>query len=460
PAIDDAHRGPALGVATAFAALWAFALFHAPLAVGAWLVLLGLAALAAARRDAGFAYAALALLGVAAAKAAVFDAGLPAAQVYAEGLLVAVALLALVEAVGARRVQTHDEARLALVALAGVALVAGLANLWRDVPGGRLAATAAFALGGLALGLLARGRAGDAWLAPLGLGLAAAGHAVLREGRIVWPGEPSSTALGGWEAWAALVLVAGALWLVLAASGADRTARRLALVGLLAFLTAWAFAVAHAPFLVTLVLLAVAGLAVLAARALPDDADRGVLAAQAAGGALLVLAVAALKGATLDTHGPQALPWTLAAVEAGLTAGALLALHHLARDRAPLDPRASGVALVGGSALVLANVVLAYAEGPLPSILLAALGVAYLAAGFLLRRESVHRYTGFALLGFVLLRVFVVDLNETDLAIRALVFAVLGAILLGVGYAYARMSRKEAAAEPAPGDVTGPGGPP
>jgi uncharacterized membrane protein len=54
-----------------------------------------------------------------------------------------------------------------------------------------------------------------------------------------------------------------------------------------------------------------------------------------------------------------------------------------------------------------------------------------------------YRYTGFAVLGSVLLRVFTVELQGTDLAIRALVFAVLGAILLGVGYAYARISKRE-----------------
>src|SRR5439155_20414592 len=111
----------------------------------------------------------------------------------------------------------------------------------------------------------------------------------------------------------------------------------------------------------------------------------------------------------------------------------LLALHPPARDRSPLPANFSGPVLVGGSALVIANTLLAYANGPAVSILLAVAGVGYLVAGFVLRREVVHRYTGFGLLGFVLVRVFAVDLNQTDLAIRALVFAVLGAILLGVG---------------------------
>ncbi len=48
-----------------------------------------------------------------------------------------------------------------------------------------------------------------------------------------------------------------------------------------------------------------------------------------------------------------------------------------------------------------------------------------------------------AALALVLLRLFVVDLSETDLLVRAAVFAVLGVILLGVGFAYARLLREE-----------------
>ena len=162
--------------------------------------------------------------------------------------------------------------------------------------------------------------------------------------------------------------------------------------------------------------------------------------------ALAVLVLAAVKSATLDSYAVEvkldALP---AALQAAALVGALLALFHLGRARGLFPAGATDAAagaLVGGSAIIVANYLLAYTEGASTSILLGLVGVAYLGAGFVRRHEPVYRYAGFAVLGFVVLRVFLVDLRTTDLAVRALVFAVLGAILLGIGYAYARISRK------------------
>lgn len=456
PRFANAHRPLVVALGATFAALWAFALFESPLAVTAWLALLAAAALTLGRKEPAWTYASAGFLLVALVKSAAFDAGLPRLQVYAEGVGLAVALLGLLALDAQRKVAVDADAREGFGFLLGVAYVVGLAALWRDVVGGAFAATLAFALGALALGALARAtRREDAWLVPLGLGTAAALHAVAREGRLVMPWDASANALGSWEAWVTLLVVGAALWLVASTTSAGLRGRRVALLLGLAFLAVWVFALVHDPFVATLALLTVAALALFLGAALPQDEDRRALARLAAAAAFLVVGVAALKGATFDAHGPTALPWTLAALEAVLTAGALLALHHLTRDRSPLDARASGAVLVGGSALVLVNAVLAYAEGAVPSILLAAIGVAYLTSGFAMRRETVYRYTGFALLGFVLVRVFVVDLNETDLAIRALVFAVLGAILLGVGYVYARLNRKESM-PPAPEESLGP----
>lgn len=324
---------------------------------------------------------------------------------------------------------------------------------WSDDPGA-LAVTAAYALGALALAAIERTdalRAKSALaLAALALAAAAALHAP-SQGLVVLPGDPfDGRVVGPLAAWATLALVAAPLALVAFATGDDlrRLASRAAFAGLVLFLAVWAFAVLRSAFTTTAYLL-VAGLGLLAIASAAARA-RDHLAADAKLAATALVAFAAAKAATYDAHITAArIPLPLAALEALMVAGTLLALRHLARDRTLLREPFAGALLVGGSALVLSSYVAAYALGAWISVLLAALGVAYLATGFVLRSESVYRWTGFAALGVVLFRVFLVDLRETDLVVRAGVFAVLGAILLGVGYAYARVAKGDAP----PGDA-------
>lgn len=169
-------------------------------------------------------------------------------------------------------------------------------------------------------------------------------------------------------------------------------------------------------------------------------------------GGVALAAVAALQAGADDGYGLTSTVDSEAALQAVFVVVALLALHHV-RDpgRVKVDGAVLGGLLVGGSAAVVAVLAMAQLEGPTVSVLLGVTGVAYLVAGFILAEEKPYRYTGFAMLGFVVLRVFAVDLENTDLVVRALVFLLLGGILLGVGYAYARMGRaKAAAAEPRP----------
>ncbi|MFA5861939.1 MAG: DUF2339 domain-containing protein, partial [Candidatus Thermoplasmatota archaeon] len=336
PHIKNAHRGPLLTLGVAFAGVWAFALFQAPLAVTSWLILLGAGALVAALlRDelAGeFPYAGTALLAVAVVKSAVFDPDLSTTDLYSEGLLLAVALLSFFHGIAARRLQVRADARRALVTLLLILYVGGLAALWRDVAGGRFATTMAFAVGGLSIALVTRLRhdptdAPTSSIGALALGVAAAGYAVAFAGRFTAPWDITQNVMGNLEAWTTLVLVGALLSLLVATTATGGTLRRAALLVLLTFLAVWTFALFSAPFLTTLTLLVIAGVAAIASRYLPEDEERTSLAREALLCALLVAGLAAAKGATFDVHGPQALPWALAALETALTAGALLGLH-------------------------------------------------------------------------------------------------------------------------------------
>ena len=309
-----------------------------------------------------------------------------------------------------------------------------------------LAVTLTYALAGFALAGAQRVASGRAsvglWHAGLVLAGAAALKAVTFDNRILLADAPT---VGSWEAWATflVLLPTFALLVALAPAGRASFAARAAFAAGVAFLALWAFALYGAPFLVTLHLLLVAG--ALAAA----GSREGALARDAAVAALFVVGVAAFKAATFDAHGAQPRPdWWVGLLEAALVAGALLSLHHARSARhAGLDDRFAAAVLVGGSAAVAASWLFAYAEGPWLSVALGALGVGYLLAGFAMRAETTYRYTGFAVLGLVLLRVFSVDLQEADLVVRAGVFAVLGLILLGVGYAYARARRAQAPPE-------------
>jgi len=329
--------------------------------------------------------------------------------------------------------------------------------LWDGLAHEAFAVTATYAAGALALVLLqsstpALQESRGAWAAGFALAAAAAFRAVFLDGRIVLFEEaPTGGAVGPWEAWVTLLLLAPALALLafrpVAARG-DGWPARIAFGLTVLFVGAWAFALFYTAFLTTLFLLVAGAALVAGAIAAPAEGSAGrTLRGMALGSALLLIVAAAVKSATYDAHAADpGLPLALAAVEALLVAGVLLGVFHLAarEDLAPgMDLRALGAALVGGSALVLGSFVFAYAEGPWVSVYLGTLAVAYLLTGFVLPATgaSLYRYTGFGVLGFVLLRVFLVDLKETDLAVRAAVFAVLGAILLGVGYVYARLDR-------------------
>lgn len=359
-------------------------------------------------------------------------------------LLLAWALVALAHAV----LSARAKAPRLTVAAAGVAAVAlwifGAPLAWDGWEEAALLATGTYALAALALAFAAgQSRARGAWYGAVALAVAAA-LSTLAQGALHAPWEPSRDAVGPWQAWATLALVGAALAPLLLARDAPAVVRRACFWLAAAFGVVWTFALFTAPFLTTVSLLVV--VAALVAAALARDRDPS-LVASAMAAAIVVLGLAAAKVALLDPNVPEVrLAPAPAALQAILVAVTMLSLDRVAHARRLAPDRASrafeGV-LVGASAAVLASWVLAYTEQAWPSVLLGLLGAGYLGVGLVRRALAIHRYTGFAVLGFVLLRVFTVDLQDADLAVRAIVFAALGALLLGIGYAYARLGRKE-----------------
>lgn len=330
--------------------------------------------------------------------------------------------------------------------LSGIAFwLLGAPLAWSDATQAALLTILTYAAGATALALAARltARRGIA-IGALVLASAAALWAIGPLDLLRDPSEARDP-LGPWQAWTVLAATLLPLALLTLTRTLDGRTRGAAILITTLFATFWTFALFGTPILTTLWLLLIAG--TLAALALAAHEQRPAARAML-GGAILILLLAALKSATVDTHARgtrlDAIPATLHAL---VVAASLLALHHTTRARATLAPdeaRAAAAALVGTSAAILANAAITYAEGGWPSILIGALGVTYLATGFTLGHEATYRYTGFGLLAFVLARVLLVDMQNTDLIIRALVFAILGTILLGIGYWYARLSRKDA----------------
>lgn len=320
---------------------------------------------------------------------------------------------------------------------AALLYVAGAHLVWTDAPEPEFLTTATCVLGAFAVGLFAR-RSVFVWGAAVGLAFVAMARAVFLDGRLDAPFFAEGL-LGEWTAFVTFALVVPVLALLVAQAPAGQRDARVALFGVaVAFAGAWAFALFRDPLLTTLHLLALGGLlAALGRWRRMDLATESVVA-----GGILV-GVAALKVAALDVRVEPRMDLPVALLETLLVAGALLALHHAggARRLAADVRRLVGAVLVGGSALTLLSWVFEYLQGAWISVVAGVLGVAYLVSGFAMRTHSVYRFTGFGILGLVLLRIFLVDLSETDLAVRAGVFALLGAILLGIGYVYARANR-------------------
>lgn len=360
-------------------------------------------------------------------------------------LLLAWALVATLHLVLGVRLGAPKLARVA----SGIAAVAfwlvGAPFAWADATEPELLTTLTYAIGATALAIASRRFGRGVAIGALVLGIAAAWWAVGVQGLVRSPWLLGD-AFGPWQAWITLVAVLAPLAILASTRETDAKVRMGAFWTTAAFGTIWTFALFGTPILTTMWLLVLA--AALVGFAMAAGARSAGVATSALAAAFAVLALAALKGATIDTYAPELrLDAGPAAFQATVVAAALLALYHVARARA-LVPEASmrlaTFALVGGSAVVLVNYLVAYMEGAWPSILIGAVGVGYLVAGFVLRKELAYRYAGFATLGFVIVRVFTVDMQNTDLALRAIVFAVLGAILLGIGYVYARLSRKDA----------------
>lgn len=332
-------------------------------------------------------------------------------------------------------------------AIAAAAFYAiGIPLVWTGVQEADFLATASYAAAGIALVAVARGRVGF-WTAGSVMAALAGARALASNGVLSGDALVGGDALlGPWQAWAMLLALAPLLALLVLRAPQGTVAAG-ALLGSAAFLAFWGLAIVRAPFLLTMWLLALAATAAFVASRRPALADA------ATGAALLLVGLAGLKVATIDAHGIEPpMPMPLAALETLLVAGLLLGLHHTRAVGRFDATRAKGMAivLVGGSALVLASWAFAYLARDAVSATLGLLGVAYLVAGFVMRSQDVYRWTGFGVLGFVLLRVFLVDLSRTDLAVRAGIFALLGLILLGVGYAYARAARKGAPPGEAP----------
>lgn len=340
---------------------------------------------------------------------------------------------------------------------AGSALLLYLAAppiLFEDFAEPGLWVTGAYAVAAVLVALLSRfpsqsGRAEKHTAAAAVLALAAMVHPVMLMDALSAPWDArASEWFGPWQAWAALALLGPPL-AALVATARTPAARSGATILATAFLALWVFALLRAPWLTTGALL------LLALGLLGVGIPRGSRELGLAGVVLLLLA--SLKVAVVDQFLDEAiLPPGVAIAEALVAAGAMIAVYHLAVPRLGRDVGAMplAVALLGGSAAALASAIFAQAEGPAVSILLGALGVGYLVAGFVLREHAVYRYTAFGILALVIARLFVVDLRETDLAVRALVFVVLGAVLLGIGYAYARINRKESAPPKKPTELS------
>lgn len=360
-------------------------------------------------------------------------------------------LVALAHAILSTRAPAHRLAIAASGISAVILWIIAAPLAWSSWGESELLVTATYALAALALGgfamLSGTSSSRALWMGALTLIGAAAFYAVALQGVMRAPWEASSRTFGPWQAWLTLLLIAAPLALASTARDAPSATRRAAFWIAAVFGAMWTFALFGSALPATLWLVVVT--ATLVAVAIRAASDKEGLGASALAAALGVLALAALKIMFVDGRLPRVqVEATPAALQTLVVAGTMLALYHLARSRHlmrdDVDRFASG-ALVGGSAIVLTHWVLLYGTRTWTTILIGAIGVAYLTTGLIRKTLALHRYTGFAVLGFVILRVFTVELQGTDLAIRALVFAVLGAVLLGIGYTYARMQRRDAA---------------
>lgn len=99
------------------------------------------------------------------------------------------------------------------------------------------------------------------------------------------------------------------------------------------------------------------------------------------------------------------------------------------------------VALVAALLMPMAAVA-AFRDDPVVTVLWAVEAAAALGAGAWLRDADV-RFGGLGVIALVLVRIFVVDLGGVDPVIRVAAFIATGAILLGIGYAYARFLRRD-----------------
>lgn len=370
------------------------------------------------------------------------------APVLRESSAIGVVLFAWVPAAVALAIFAHERmVRVAYGASAVILYILATPFFFADAKDSAFFNTATYAAGALALVIAARlyPRAERGlWQGGLALAGASALRAVILDERLQISFD-GAWATGSWQSFATFLLLVPALALLFASApkGADGVSRLVFVAGIV-FLGAWGFALFQTPFLVTLYIAAVG--AVLAWSALQRT---GHLASDALAAGVIFVAIAALKTATVDLQSTQPLmPGPLAGLQTALVAAALFGLYHLGAGERMKAGQAGSGALLGAAAVVMASYVFQYAEGPWVSILLGVLGLAYLGTGFALAAHTMYRFVGFGVLGVVLVRVFVVDLNTTDLAVRALVFLVLGGILLGIGFVYARNNRKAAPPPP------------
>ena len=84
-------------------------------------------------------------------------------------------------------------------------------------------------------------------------------------------------------------------------------------------------------------------------------------------------------------------------------------------------------------------------EDPLVSLTWAILAAVFIGAGALLRFADL-RLTGLAIIPILLIRIITIDMADAEPVLRILVFVGVGALLLGIGYAYARIKKRQSVA--------------
>ena len=180
----------------------------------------------------------------------------------------------------------------------------------------------------------------------------------------------------------------------------------------------------------------------------------------AGAGALLAVLSAALAsilglGVLLD-GAPGSIAWPSLAIGAIVAVGGASIVAHRALPRTSAVGRTAVVAAAAASVAPLGALAIAsLSGGPLGAWIaggwIVAVGVAELAVGFH-RERAALRWAGLVTFGLLVLRLYVVDLAQAPVLVRVALLLVAGIALVGTGIVYARRAagRRAPAAVPSP----------